>query len=312
MDKEKAARILARELGSYEKKKVIIEESHKESLLKNSSAFYQIAAQIYGEQNVYQKYDNKFTQAIIKNLLSAYSDLEDANYFFITNMSIIEHEQRNYRVVSKVPYVVTPYALIGKNEKQNIKELFYKDVPKNILYAMDVFSIDNHVSNYKSYINNYNLNASDDFFNFVFNIPDEDQNIERNKSFLQVLQSNDLIEILTNEYTKDKQSHFQEYFDCLREYKQKEVVKYLSCAKERNLSHDSFLWSKGFKEIKLDYMQIYKENTDNFIEYFKSRKPDDKKTILKDIMNYDYTNKAAADWLNENEIELLREVSMDG
>ena len=310
MDNEKAARILARELSANGKRELIIEESHKEHILKNSSAFYQVAAQIYGEQSLYKRYDNGFTQAIIKNLLSEYSYLEDANYLFITNIAIIEHKPKDPVVVSKVPYVVTPYALIGENEKQNIKELCYKDVPENILYAMDVFSIDNYVDKYKEYLDTFYFNLPNDFLKFIFNIPYEDQNIKCNKIILENSEVRDSPEILTNEYVKGK--YFQEYFNCLDNDCQQKVVKYLKHIKERNLSHDSFLWSKGFKKVSLDYMKIYKENANNFIEYFKTKKQDDKKTILKGIMNCDYTNKAVADWLHENEIELLREVSMDG
>ncbi|MCK5025916.1 MAG: hypothetical protein KAS15_04950, partial [Nanoarchaeota archaeon] len=283
MDNEKAARILARELSANGKRELIIEESHKEHILKNSSAFYQVAAQIYGEQSLYKRYDNGFTQAIIKNLLSEYSYLEDANYLFITNIAIIEHKQREYGGTSKAPYVVTPYALIGENEKQNIKELCYKDVPENILYAMDVFSIDNYIYEYQDYLQDIYFNLSDDFFNFIFRIPYENQKIQCNKLILKNSEVRDYPEILTNEYVKGK--YFQEYFNCLDNDCQQKVVKYLKHIKERNLSHDSFLWSKGFKEIKLDYMQIYKETEDAFIKYFKSKNHDDKKIILKDIMN---------------------------
>ncbi len=310
MDEEKAARILARELGAKGKRKIIIEETHKEQLLKNSSAFYQVAAQIYGEQSQSGKYDNNFTLSIIDNLLYKYSYLEDANYFFLTNISIIKQERSRYSYDQKVPFIITPYALIGKNEKQDLKRLCYKDVPANILYAMTVLRIDDYVDNYKSYIDNNNSsNLRDDFYNFVFSIPYEDQNIEWNKTFLRYHKVSDYVDILINEYTKGK--HFQEYFECLpNNDKQQRVVRHLTSVKERDLSHDSFLWSQGFKEVNLDYMNMYKKDSQKFIEYFKSKEKDDKKIILKAIMDCDYTNKDAADWLNENELDLVREVSM--
>ena len=59
-------------------------------------------------------------------------------------------------------------------------------------------------------------------------------------------------------------------------------------------------------------MRLYKKDYQEFIEYFRNKKQDEKKTILKSIMNCDYTNEDVASWLHENEIELLREVSMDG
>ena len=150
-----------------------------------------------------------------------------------------------------------------------------------------------------------------DFWDFVFTIPYKDQNIESNLNILNNHAGEiDYISILGEEYNKSR--HFPEYFNCLDDLQQEKVARCLKALPERNIANDSFLWSRGFKEINRDYMQIYKENSDKFIEYFKSRKPDDKKTILKGIMNCDYTNKTVANWLDENEIDLVREVSMDG
>ena len=112
------------------------------------------------------------------------------------------------------------------------------------------------------------------------------------------------------EYTEGK--YFTEYFDCLCNEQQQKVVCCLKLLPEKNLANDSFLWSKGFKEVTLDYMDIYQNDADKFIDYFKSRAPGEKKTILKDIMGCDYNNKPIADWLDENELELMRKVSMDG
>ena len=150
-----------------------------------------------------------------------------------------------------------------------------------------------------------------EFIELVFSLPKEDQNIDINEKLLHSLpNSNTLIEILYNKYTQG--DNFQRYFNAINETAQKETLRILKSIRERNPVYDQFLWDKGFKEVNLDYIQIYKENANNFIEYFKSKKQDDKKTILKSIMNCDYTNKAVVDWLDENEIELVREVSMDG
>ena len=150
-----------------------------------------------------------------------------------------------------------------------------------------------------------------EFKEFVFSLPEEDPNITLNQKILETITNTDTItEILYNKYLDGK--NFREYFKIVNKEAQNQAFNALRQVQERNLSYDSFLWDKGFKEVNLDYIQIYKENADNFIEYFKSKKQDDKKTILKDIMNCDYTNKAVADWLDENEIELVREVSMDG
>ena len=159
---------------------------------------------------------------------------------------------------------------------------------------------------YKSYSNiHHNLKE------FVFSLPTEDQNIILNQKILETTTNINIItDILYDAYREEK--HFKEYFEVVNKEAQNQAVNALRHAQERNLSFDSFLWDKGFKEVNLDYMRLYKRDADEFIEYFKSKKPDDKKTILKGIMKYDYTNKAVADWLDENELDLIREVSLDG
>ena len=146
-----------------------------------------------------------------------------------------------------------------------------------------------------------------DFYRFAFEMPYENQNIESNKSILkrhsQIL---DINLILLKEF---QGKHFKEYFEVLDAENQKIITRLIKSSGIKNTVNNSFLWSKGFREIKLDHMNLYMEDADRFIEYFESSKQDDKKTILKDIMSCDYTNKTADDWLNENEIELIRETS---
>lgn len=152
----------------------------------------------------------------------------------------------------------------------------------------------------------------DDFFNFVFFLPDEDQNIEYNKAILKSYsQSLNYKQVLVKEYSEG--DHFCEYFDILSNDLQEEVVKSLKndpCKKKP--VYDSFLWSKGFKDIELDYLNFYKEKASIFIEYFSQRGADEKKVILQDIMNCDFVNEEVANWLNQNEVELLREVGLNG
>ena len=150
-----------------------------------------------------------------------------------------------------------------------------------------------------------------EFMKFVLTLPKEEQNININEKILKSLpNSNILTEILRNEYLKGE--NFTKYFNAVNENAQKETINDFKSIQERNSSYDSFLWDKGFKEVNLDYMRLYKKDYQEFIEYFRNKKQDEKKTILKSIMNCDYTNEDVASWLHENEIELLREVSMDG
>ena len=159
---------------------------------------------------------------------------------------------------------------------------------------------------YKSY-----STLSTKFKDFAFALPAEDQDIYLNQMILETITNIDTItDILYNAYRDEK--NFGEYFDVVNKDAQDQAFNVLKSIQERNSSYDSFLWDKGFKEVNLDYMRLYKKDYQEFIEYFRNKKQDEKKTILKSIMNCDYTNEDVASWLHENEIELLREVSMDG
>ena len=152
-------------------------------------------------------------------------------------------------------------------------------------------------------------NITHKFIKFAFTLPAQEQNINLNKNILKTISNIDTItEILYNTYLNDK--NFRQYFEIVNKEAQNQAFNALRQVQERNSTYDLFLWNKGFKEVNIDYMNLYKKDSQEFIEYFKSRKPEDKKTILKGIMNCDYTNEDVANWMNENELDLIREVSM--
>lgn len=151
-----------------------------------------------------------------------------------------------------------------------------------------------------------------EFVDFVFfYLPVEEQSIESNKYILKSSQNLDFVTaVLSKEYSEGK--HFQEYFDVLDKEAQDKVVKSLKVFSGRKPVYDSFLWSKGFKDINLDYVNMYKKDANIFIDYFSKRDPEEKKVIIKDVMNCDFVNEKVADWLNQNEPDLLREVGLNG
>jgi hypothetical protein len=147
------------------------------------------------------------------------------------------------------------------------------------------------------------------FFEFVFSLPYEDQNITANKWLLKNnLKKTDAFKILLKEYSQGR--YFQEYFNVLDKLAQEDFVNRLNRVQEKNLVHDSFLWSSGFKNLQLDYISLYKSEAKGFIEYFKSRSIEEKRVVLKDIMVCEATNEEIIDWLNQNESDLIREVGL--
>lgn len=65
------------------------------------------------------------------------------------------------------------------------------------------------------------------------------------------------------------------------------------------------------KQEKLDCLRMYKEDAEGFINYFNSKPAEEKKAILGDVMGYDFTNAKVAKWLNENYLDLVREVGLN-
>lgn len=59
------------------------------------------------------------------------------------------------------------------------------------------------------------------------------------------------------------------------------------------------------------HLSLYRENPDKFIEYFKHRDVNEKKNILKSLLEYDFINEKVVDWLNENESKLVRDVGLN-
>ena len=301
----------------------------KSSGSSNGSSFFVTPYSIIGEKEInhLRKY---FYKNIDQNIASAMKTLDIQNYSELYKLysqgSMDEEFMGNYGLYLK--FVNSPSCLVysnsGYGERCMIENYFQhsiRDLNKKIhgilgkesnlpyekwiakgdlKFKKNEFEKYTPIGRYKDML--------PDFLSFIFSMPYEDQNIHVNKEILKSYAENmDYPEIMANEYASGR--HFKDYFLCLNPAQQKNVVRNTKNAHKKDLTHDSFLWSKGFKEISRDYMNLYQHDADEFIDYFKSRNQDDKKTILKDIMNCDYTNKTAEDWLNENETELLRESS---
>ncbi|MBM3199597.1 hypothetical protein FJZ53_01580 [Candidatus Woesearchaeota archaeon] len=172
--------------------------------------------------------------------------------------------------------------------------------------------IQNFIESLKTFSKEYNNHLTDEFIDFVFfSLPYEEQNIESNKHILKNSQNLDFVAAaLSKEYSEG--NHFQEYFEVLDKENQTKIVESLKSLPNKKPVYDSFLWSKGFQNIELDYISIYKDDTKGFIEYFKKKNVEEKKTILKDILNCDSINEEVANWLNQNEADLIREVGFNG
>lgn len=198
---------------------------------------------------------------------------------------------------------------LGMGRKEINRVLSEKNMYKAYSWSDDIVhgsTITDIISKLESIIN---FDLLPDFFNMVFTIPHEEQNIETNKTILRLpCETLDYTKILVNEYFNGK--NFQGYFDCLDVEKQKKVISVLEFKKADNAVYNSFLWSKGFKTIGLDHLRLYKNDSKGFMEYFGSKPVEEKKAIIKDLMECDVTNEEVVNWLTKNHMDLVREVGL--
>lgn len=148
------------------------------------------------------------------------------------------------------------------------------------------------------------------FIDFVFKIPDEDQNVGINKLILGMENASlDYTRILIEEYNQDR--NFQEYFSVLDEERQEKVVKRIKNLSKQNMSLNSWLFSKGFA-LELDYIRLYKEDTEEFIRYFRKSSLEIQELIVSDLLNCDFINPEAISFLEEEYSDLLRDTAFKG
>ncbi len=146
------------------------------------------------------------------------------------------------------------------------------------------------------------------FFSYMVSLPSEDQNPIVNKFVLKDVEEPYLSNLLINEY-QNKGKHFEGYFSCLSlERKGKLVEKLNLLGNHNNVKIDSFIRRQGFNIGSLDYLILYKENSEDFIKYFTSKCDSEKRVILSNIMDSDFINEKVVDWLNEHYSNLVSEV----
>ena len=57
--------------------------------------------------------------------------------------------------------------------------------------------------------------------------------------------------------------------------------------------------------LKIDYVSIYKDDAEKFLKYFKLLDKEEKKDVLKEILDCEYINEELTKWLSEHETDLL-------
>ena len=73
--------------------------------------------------------------------------------------------------------------------------------------------------------------------------------------------------------------------------------------------HYHFTVNQG--KLKIDFLSLYKNDSDKFLNYFRLLNKEEKKDALKEIIDCEHNNPKVTDWLSEHETDLLREVSFN-
>ena len=63
--------------------------------------------------------------------------------------------------------------------------------------------------------------------------------------------------------------------------------------------------------LKIDFLSLYQNDTDKFLNYFKLLDREEKKDVLEGILDCEYANEEVVGWLNKHEIDLLREITLN-
>jgi len=153
MDKEKAAKTLAKELGDRLGRKLVGEESYKRSLVESASTKHQVGNPFlvtYDDGIFYvRKNDLRRSSSNLVDLLDSCGDeFKQANYYFSKAMPITSH---GYPQKCVALFSVTPYALIGETEKSALRRFFYKDAPLEVVDSMNLLGIENFLRLYQAY-----------------------------------------------------------------------------------------------------------------------------------------------------------------
>jgi len=311
MDERTATLILTKKLRSSGYVNVIMDPVVKSYLIDNAKS---IVLDLHpGKLNV-TPYEKKELER----------EFPESNYHFISHVEEARTYGYDFGSYILKNALVMPIALIGSIEEKVLEEKFYKDVPEDIAEAFGVLNISNFIRYYEIYSSHsrsdfpglcYNLRnhtkPSDEkrileFFEFVFTLPYEDRNKEVNREILNETSNIDFCKILIKEYSEGEQ--FKDYFSVLESWKQRKVIEKIKELPKQDKFLNSWLFQQGFT-FELDYIELYKEDAQNFIAYFNRSSPELKELIVSDLLNCEFTNPEVIKFLEEKHSNLLRDTN---
>lgn len=253
---------------------------------------------------------------------------EDFNHLKIEHLRLAKELNTNYIFASTyyenhgvLVSVATPFLIISKKEEEFLLKNFYKDVPEEVSKAAGELRMVLYDKIYTYYMQGKMERFGDilhsdvrswdnysPFLSFVFDLPYEDQNIESNKKILRAFSYNP-VGIVVKEYSEGK--HFKEYFENISPFEGKKVVEALKDL-ERKPDHDVYLLKKGFVLGEDSAVNLYRQDAQAFINYFRKLGNESRKIIIEKIYEDSFVNQEVVDWLEKSYTDILREVGFSG
>jgi len=311
--------------------KSIIEKDHGMIRVKDSALipYYLSNSKYMVEIEPEDKIELRFLKSLKPTIEEDFDDLKSEHLRLAkelnTNYIFASTYYENHGVLVSI---ANPFRIISDEETEFLLKNFYKNVPEKVSKAAEELEIVLYDKLY-SYYAQGNISKIDSllhdskglwekyspFLNFVFNLPYDEQNIDTNKKILKRYSGcfnciEELVkEALVKEYSQGK--HFQEYFESIDHFEQKKVVEAIK-GLERKPDHDVYLLKKGYIAGEDSAINLYKQDAQGFMNYFRKLSDESRKIIIEKIYEDSFVNQEVVDWLEKSYTDLLREVGFSG
>lgn len=156
--------------------------------------------------------------------------------------------------------------------------------------------------------------VTEQFLNFIFKMPEE-QNEELNKKVLQELSELvDFTEVLYEKYGErytERNANFLEYFNCTNERTRKKIIRRINLldkTKQNNILNLE-LFKRG-QEVYVKVLSMYETEPGYFRNFFSRTSDNERREILDTLFELpkEKINPDISKWLSENYAELVEDV----
>ncbi len=292
----------------------------------------------------------RFYKDVTQEIYEALNTLDISNFIHDYNNYFygIENEKVYFSIVNKDDSLAFIDFLLNLNYDKDGEvhsSLFLHDFGeiKDINKGLKKRGLKNSLETNQGYIHNSNINSLieelrnkignfslesyffsqtterlKDFSKFVLSLPEEDQRNNTNILILKILNSripedvDFLSELLLQGY---QTKWFLDYFNIFNKDVKTKFIEHLQFVDHRIHKYDLHLWNQGFKNVRLDSLELYRTNPSGFIDYFENvLSLEEKKKIIHLLIvdDVEYFDESVNKFLYEKYKSLIDEVTFNG